>query len=160
MTDFQQEILALEELRRSFDAHGKSSDILDQKAGSLLNSASLVTGLFAALQISLLNQSQSLLYWIGLVVVLLAFLALIILCTSTFWPRNYRLPIRSDWQTISENLLTPPPTEALHRMISSYSEQIPFNRDQNRRKAQRVRGASFLLSLIVALFLLLSLLPR
>lgn len=162
LDDLRRELLALEELRRAYDAIGDSSDILDRKAGELLGAGSLITGLFAALQIRLIEEGQSPLYWMGVALVFLGFLSLIVLCTGAFRARErvYKLPIRPEWNTVVVNVLMKTPKEAVLKMIRSYTEYIPYNQELNTRKDKRVRAASFLLAGIVAVLLVLSVFPR
>ena len=154
-----QEKLALDELRRSYDVISRSSDTLDQKAGTLLSSAGLVTGLFTALQIALIGPDQSLLYKVGLLAILLLFLVLIALCTSIFWTKSYKIPLKADWPTIYTNVLSPPPGESTQKMIASYITWTSYNRRLNAAKAFRFRVASVLLFLIVASLVLISVVP-
>ena len=155
-----QQKLALEELRRGYDVLAGSSNTLDQKAGSLLGSASLVTGLFGTLQIALIRPDQSPWYWVGIVLVLLAFLALLAICTSTFWAKSYKIPLKADWAVIYSNVLSLSPSESIEKMIASYITWNSYNRKLNAQKAGRLRWASALLFLIVAILMLLSISPH
>ena len=93
MTDSGQLRLALEEMRRSYDLYSANGDRLDQKAGWLLNSSSIVLGLFAFLNLSLLNQQQSCIYWITITLALLGYGALVWACSSALSPRDYVFPV-------------------------------------------------------------------
>lgn len=157
MPSLEQERLVLEELRRSYDILSRSSDTLDRKAGTFLAGAGLITALFGALQIQGFAKSQAIDSTVLLILALGSFLALVFLCTSALWAKAYRIPIPSDWKVLDLRLLQKPMRAALRTMISSYVEHIPFNRDLNGKKADRIRIASFLLFSLVGLSIVLGL---
>jgi len=160
MADNTQLQLALEEMRRSYDQFSTSADQLDAKAGTLLSSSSLILGLFALLQLTLAREGQSCLYWVGLSAVISGYVGLVYLCSSVLIPRQYLFPTPADWDILSASILKGTAKAAYSTVISSYVERIPHNRQINDTKARRVRLASWLLSAIVVLIVLLSLVPR
>jgi len=160
MKDMYCEELALEEMRRSFSEYKKAADVLDQKVNTLLNTASLVIGLFGLLNIRLLENGQPAYYWVGFIVVVLLYLSMIALCTNALQPAEYMNPIKADWDVVHDNILILSPKEAVLKMISGYIEYIPHNKRVNEIKAKKVRISTWLFGIIVVLLFTLSLSVR
>lgn len=158
--DFYNENLALEEMRLAFQEHSNASNVLDQKASVLLNSASLILGLFGILQLTLPKAGQSPLYWIAIMLALALYLGIILISTNALLPRTYQAPIRADWNVLSENILMLEPRDALLKLLSGYVEYIPQNRKLNKQKACRIRIAAWLLAFIIIILVLSSLLAH
>ena len=88
--------LALEEMRRSYDQLGDNADRIDQKASWLLGSSNIIVGLFGLLQLTLLREGQPCVYWVGVTLLLIAYIGLIWTCIRAIAPRRFRFPITSD----------------------------------------------------------------
>jgi len=151
-----QDLLALEEMRRTFDAASKASDNLDGKASALLRSSSIITSLFAALQLTLIDDQPSGLYIAGVVVLLLAYIILVIACTFSMYPRKYKTPVRADWDTLSEHIISIGHRDAVLRLANSYAKKSRHNRAINCQKASRIRLSSYIVAFNVILIVMLS----
>ena len=160
MTDTDHLRLALDEMRRSYDLHSANADRLDQKAAWLLNSSSIVLGLFAFLNLSLLDEQQSWTYWITITLALIGYGVLVWACSTALSPQVYVFPVPANWDAISQGIIGLPIEESLTKLLSTYVEYIPRNGEFNSRKASRVRIATLLLPAIVILVFLASILPR
>jgi hypothetical protein len=159
MGEITQQIV-LDELRRAFDQYTNSADRLDEKANGILSVSNVFIGLFALLQLILLEPGQGYVYWVGIIMVLVGYSALIWVCTRVLTPREYKSTIAADWETLSTYLLEEESQTAYDNIISTYIESISQNRRINQEKARYLHIASRLFpSLIMALFML-SLMPR
>lgn len=152
--------LSLKELRRYYDLLCDNADRIDQKASWLLNSSSIIVGLFGMLQLTLLHSGQICIYWVGVVLLLLAYIGLILTCVRILSPRPYKFPITAKWEAISNDILEKETDEAYATAISSYLEHILNNRQINEGKARDLRTAAFILTFIIVLLVILGLLPR
>jgi len=160
MTITIKEKLALEEMRRSFDLNDNSSDVLDQKASSILGNSSVIIGIFMTLHIALITTPKTTLYWMGILLLLGTYLVLVILCASAFWPTNYRRPIQINWETISTEILSTSAKNVNQRLISSYINCINYNKEKNNQKATRIKIASFLMFAIICILGIISIVPN
>ena len=152
--------LALEEMRRSYQEYGQAADQLDQKLSTLLANASLILGLFAVLQLSLIRPGQSWLYNLGVALVIIAYLVLLSIVLSAYNPKVYKTPVQAEWDVLSQGFFTKAYQESLLILTSSYVERIKVNRKINADKATQVRIATSLLAVIILLLFVLSILPR
>ncbi len=137
-----------------------NSDQIDQKAGWLLNSSNIIVGLFGLLQLTLLRGGQPCLYWVGVTLLVISYLALIWTCVIVLAPRPYKFPVDTKWETISQRIVEVDEEQAYATLISSYVEHIPHNQSLNEEKARKLRIAAILLAFIVALLVALGLVPR
>jgi len=154
------EKLALDEMRREYDAIDRSADALDSKANHLIANSSLVFGLIATLQLSLLKpDGQPMYYWLGLIVAIGLYVVMILLATGVRSPRPYITPIRADWDEIARTLLQWESTDATNNMTMGYVNQIKHNLELNRTKAVRLQVAVWIFPFTVVLMILLSLVP-
>ena len=158
------QILALEEMRRTFDQYANASDALDSKAKSLLSSSSLIIGLFSLLQLSFLNPTQneksSCIYQMGVVAIMVGYIALVALCIKALRPREYKNAIATNWDDLNTYFLQKEEDEAYGILISTYLTSIEANRNANLEKAKYVNKATWIfVALVVGLFFI-SFLPH
>jgi hypothetical protein len=150
------EKLVIEELRRSFELNDNSSNVLDQKANSILSNTSVIIGIFMTLHIAIINYPKTIYYWIGIIVLMMLYFMLVLLCTSAFWPTDYKRPIKINWETISMDILDNKKKNIPERLISSYINSINYNKLKNERKVVRIRISSFVMFLLVCIIGIIS----
>ncbi|NPA71219.1 MAG: hypothetical protein GXO35_00190 [Gammaproteobacteria bacterium] len=158
------QILALEEMRRTFDQYASASDALDSKAKSLLSSSSLIIGLFSLLQLSLNplqnEKGYSCIYQIGVVAIMVGYIVLVALCTKTLRPREYKNAIATNWNDLNTYFLQKEEDEAYRILIGTYLTSIEANKNTNLEKAKYVNKATWIfVALVVGLFFI-SFLPH
>ena len=159
------QILALEEMRRTFDQYASASDALDSKAKSLLSSSSLIIGLFSLLQLSFLNPLQnekscSCIYQMGVVAIMVGYIALVALCIKALRPREYKNAIATNWNDLNAYFLQKEEDEAYGILIGTYLTSIEANKNANLEKAKYVNNATWIfVALVVGLFFI-SFLPH
>ena len=157
------QMLALEELRRTFDQYAAAADALDAKARGLLSSSSLIIGLFSLLQLSFINpgqSEQSCVYQIGVVLIIIGYIVLVALCIKTLRPREYKNTIPTDWDALVNHFLEKEDGQAIDTLLSTYLSSIEENKRMNIEKAEYLnRAAQIFPTLVVGLFLL-SFLPH
>ena len=149
--------LTLEEMRRLYTQRQAAADKLDDKAGTILGSASLILTLITTLQLTLLGPDQPWYYWLGLAVAFTLYLVMILLTLLAFSPRTFTTPIKASWDILREKLFVVTEEEALLNLISAYEDQINNNKKILTQKARFVAIAIVLLGLIVIMLLGLSL---
>lgn len=149
--------LALEEMQSLYSWGQEASDELNNKAGTILGSASLILSLITTLQLTLSGTNQPWFYWLGLGIVFLLYLAMIILTLLTMFPRTYTTPIKASWEVLNEHLFQPTEKQALLNLISAYKNHIKANKVIGAQKAKLVMWSTILMALLVCLLVLLSL---
>lgn len=150
--------LAIDELRRSYDNHNNSSDMIDRKAGALLNSSSLIVSLFTLLKLDLILSGQDPLYIIGIGLVFITYGLLIFFIIQAIRPRKYRTPINFD--EIDTIIFDQSSDNAEKSLVIGYIDSIKINQEINKKKYSNVFIASWLLFIIVIILLIVTLLPR
>jgi len=157
------QILALEELRRTFDQYAAAADALDAKAMGLLSSSSLIIGLFSLLQLSFIKSGQSeqsCVYQIGVILIIIGYVGLVTLCIKTLRPREYKNTIPADWDDLVNHFLAKENSQAVDTLLSTYLSSIEENRRTNREKAKHLNRAAQIFSVLVVGLFLLSSLPH
>ena len=149
--------LALEEMRRLYEQRFESADKLDEKAATLLGSASIILSLVSTLQLTLTGTDQPFFYWILLVVALLLYIGLIVLTVWAISPTTYQSPIKADWDVLDKRLFQQDEKQALLTLIKAYKDQVIANKEVNDRKAVKVKLAGVSLAAMVIVLTFLSL---
>ena len=154
------QLVALDELRRTFDQYAHSADVMDDKARGLLSASSFIVALFSLLQLSFVRSGQSCIYQAGVVLIIVGYLILVALCVEVFYPREYKNAISTEWNALSSHFLEKEESEAYATLLSTYLNSIEENRKTNLKKARYLYwSARVFPALVVGLFLL-SLLPH
>jgi len=149
--------LALEEMRRLYDHRFDSADTLDQKAGTILGSATLVLSLVTTLQLTLAGPSQPWFYWAGLALAFGLYVVMIVLTVWAMEPIAYPTPIKAEWQLLDRRLFRVEYRQALLTMIKAYKDRTITIGAILRCKSLKVRLAIWFLAAIVVVLTLLSL---
>lgn len=150
--------LALEEARNTYDIHSHTSDILDRKAAGLLSSASLIVGLFSLLELNSMFSSENKIFIFLFLIILGLYFFLLLNIILAINPRDYRTPIGT--AEFDEILIEQPPTMALESIKIGYIASAEKYKENNQKKSNRVRAASWLLFAIAALVFILLLSPQ
>ena len=152
---YQNVDVALDEMRRALDTDLHAGDMLDQKAAMAVNGAGLIIALFAGLQATLgAAVPKPPVFWILLGLAALLCIIMFIATQTAAWPRTYMLPIKSDWQVLSDTLFVQEAEPGLLKLLSGYVTQIQHNKAINAAKARRLRLALILLPVIIALLVI------
>jgi hypothetical protein len=157
MKDYIKEKIALEEAKEMYRAIYANGDILDKKATALLSNSSLILTLFSVLQISLIEDEQTISYKIGLAIVVALFLSLVIIILCIIRPKKYHLVFEFTWNGIVETILDQKKSNVFYQLISNYIDRIQHNEKINRKKSKWLNIATYLFSSIILMMIFLSL---
>ena len=144
--------LALEEMRINLQQSLDAGDAIDQKLNSILVAAGLIIALVTTLQISF-SSNRTNLDWAIIFVTIALYILTILLVILGAAPKDYKLPIASDWDELDKHIIGRSEREAILTLLSGYVDQIQHNRNINRLKVR-----TFKFSLII-LFITVILLP-
>jgi len=144
--------LVLIELQREHDAFLQSADVIDEKAINLLEWASLALAVVSALSMKDLAQARHAIPFIMLGLAGALYLAIVVLSLLALSPRDYDLPVHTDWDTMCDAFLTQSEQDATEQMLSQYIMVIDNNRATILHKSPFVKyGFRLLPALIIAL---------
>jgi hypothetical protein len=136
----------------------EAADALDDKLKNLLESATLVLTIVTTLQIAAGASQAGWIYWPILIVTLGVYAALILTILRGLQPMDYHSPIPPTWKEIDERFFALDEDAALELMIANYLEYNEKNNAPLSLKARQVRIASYLLTAIVVLLMVMGLL--
>lgn len=147
--------LALEEMRINMQQSLDAGDSLDQKLGQILVASGSVLALVSVLNLAL-SPSQSDLYWLIFLIVVVLYMIAIFLALVASRPQRYQLPISPEWEELEDRIFNKAERDVYLTLLSGYVEQIQNNRKINGRKAKLYKFS--LLILPGTLILLIALL--
>src|SRR4051812_14111271 len=100
------ERLSLEELRRYYDAVDKAADTLTGSANQLVANCSIVVGLMATLELSLIDvKKQPTIYWFGFAIAIVLYVLFVFLANGARVPQIYKTPLKADWNEVAGSIL-------------------------------------------------------
>ena len=156
MNDYIKEKLALDEIKQIHEHFYSVGDIVDGKALGLLSSSSLILTLFGILQTTFDLSEQSVLYYIGLVLTILLFLALVWLVMKVIAPKKYRLVFEATWDGVEKAVLHQKESDVYYQLIANYLARIQYNKEISIRKSKLLRAITGIFVLIIVLIIILS----
>jgi hypothetical protein len=138
--------VVVEEMRAANDVAMTVGDALDQKANFLFAGMSLIFGLVAAVVGSRESGELRLLaYWVLAIPFVVLYVAGTLVFLFVVLPRNYRLALLADRETIRREMIDRNAEDAMLALISGYVETIAHNRSLNKTKSRGVRACTGIL---------------
>lgn len=141
------EVAVLDNVRRSLDAFDQANDHVDGKALGLIQAASLLVAVSAALILP---------YWtaggMGVLVLAAALVAFagMLVCAALAWsPNVVTLPGPLDWDEIYDSYLTPDPQACFDQMLSDALRSIQLAQAVNVRKARYLQWSMALFVMLI-----------
>lgn len=146
-------LLALDEMRTSWQHTYTTSDALDQKASFLLTAAGIIIALVAALSLDLAKVATSPVKLILLLIALGLYVVMIVMAILTLLPALYSGPIKPDWGALNEFVFNKSERDAVLSMLSGYINVIEGNKASNDRKAKFVQFGLIMFTIVLLLMI-------
>lgn len=143
-------LLALDEMRAALTAQHSAGDMLDQKAGNLINAAGFILAVVPSLQLVFSKGAPSPVFWIGLALAFVIYLLMVCAIIFVILPSHYSTPLKADWE-IAGQLLVMPPGDASQSILLGYIKSIKLAFDTNGAKVFWLRVGYAALGLVVTL---------
>lgn len=154
---FPQQLLTLEQQYYSLTHITASNDRLDDKAMALLQGAGLLLVLIGALRLPAFVTNPNLWGWLGLAVGFLAFAAMILLLTLSWYPGVSPSPGAQDWDNIYDRYITVDKDACFDQILVNVLESYDLKLSLNRVKARRLKWGVWLFLLQIVGLLILAL---
>jgi len=147
--------LVITELQRQNDFHLQASDVLDDKATTLLEWTSLAIVIVSAISTPDLASSGRIMPFVVLGITVLLYFLMVALSLSVTHPRSYQMPIGLDWEKMCDLYLTQDEQGTLEQLLSQYMFIIEHNCEKTASKSRLVMWATRLFpALVVALVIM------
>ena len=135
----------------------RANETLDDKAGKLIQSASLIVALAGLLSSPLVGASLKSQPLVFVLPILIAFMLMVVLSILAISPTIHYLPGTQGWQSNYDQYVLKSPEDSFKQLLSDSVETIDLLGKLNARKARLVRVSAYLLLFqILALVLFVS----
>ena len=154
--------ISIELMKRSFTAQGSGIDSMKATARTLLGASSIIVSLLATL--NLINiQPKVEWIWLHYLILILAGIAYAIQmyqCIAVLSPITMKSPIKEDWDLLYKSFTDMSKIEIKRKQLDVYLRAIKENKPIVSKVRDRTTRASWLLMVVVALLVSLSLITR